>query len=129
MERLRLFERRIIRACTRPGRKPVTHYHFNNKSLYEGSGVDRIDRYMVSLSKKFLDNLPNVNNDIIRHCMGVHSTDYHLDPSKKYKSPFHLGALSGNNQLYNANGELTYYHRRYNSNNNDLVYNVQQNLA
>lgn len=125
MERLRLTERKYIRTCLHMGRKPGTYLHFNNKILYKKAKIDRMDRHLIKQAKKYFENIFHVENNLISTCLNNYNADYCLE--KQHKSPLHLKALLERNLLYDNQGQLTYYHRRLNPNNNSFVYNLNQN--
>lgn len=56
MERLRLFERKCLRACTSMYRSPQSNFikFFSNSKLYNTANVNRIDNFIINLIRKHI---------------------------------------------------------------------------
>lgn len=130
MEKIRLQERKFLRAAAEIKRKKGSFLFHNNNFLYNKSQVERIDRHMVSIAQKFFNNLPLVDNPLTNNLL-LEDPSYHLSDLNHYKSPLQLKSLFDINsdKLFNGNGELIFYHRRARPNlNGDLVYALGQNI-
>lgn len=69
MERMRLLERRVIRACTRMYRKPETEYQHNvsNNAIYDEANLVRIDRFILGLIRDHHQRAIESDNSLIGH--------------------------------------------------------------
>lgn len=130
MERLRTFERSILRICTGVYRQPFSggaefRKWFPNKCLYEKGETVRIDCFLVASAIKYLSKMQYVNNNLIKKYLEK-QTEIEFPLEEKYLSINYLQILSDNDQLY-VNKKLLFYHRRYKT--YDLantVYNTEQ---
>ena len=127
MERLRLFERKCIRACINYKRQPGSKYHFSNDILYDESSIERIDRFLVNNAIIYLKSTYSHHNSIINNC-GKFPIIHSLDSSYKFKPAHTLLHLSQANRLYDKDNKLIYYHRPYNILRTEKIYNTNQNI-
>lgn len=126
MERLRLLERKCLRACINYRRPRNQFIHISNKKLYEKANIVRIDKYMV---EQAIRQLVNINKEITPLLEDV----LHIDPNinrlaeDNYRTPWFIVNEKENDAL-NENHALTIYHRRryHRERNNNTVYNIGQ---
>lgn len=129
MEKLRIEERKILRACAEISRKPGSYLHINNNALYSSANTERLDRMMVSHARAFFQNFDNTENPLVTSMLEDCIAEYHLNDLNIFKSPLHLKCLLDTNTMFDDNGNLIFYHRRKQGNGNDLVYNINQNTT
>lgn len=124
MEKLRLFERRMLRACSNIHRKANSYEYVNNKKLYKETKAVRIDKYMINQCIKFFERSQQINNPLITSSTNITTI---AEEEYKYPPPCTIKYLHYTNQLYNHNNELTHYHKRSRpTTRGDLVYNIDQ---
>ena len=128
MERLRVFERKCIRACINYKRQTDTNYHISNDILYDESSIARIDRFLVTSAIKYLKLTTSHQNTIIKK-YGSFPIQHSLEDSFKFKPPHTLLHLYQSNKLYDKENKLIYYHRPYNIYRKDQIYNTNQNIT
>lgn len=132
MERLRIMERKFLRTCVNKKRKQGSYMYINNNELYSQTNTIRIDRLMVSHSKAFLESINDLDNVLINNMISEHREEYYLEESNIFKSPLHLSSLIANNNIYDGNNNLIYYHRRAfeerDHDHNNIVYNLNQGV-
>lgn len=131
MERLRAFERRILRVCSginyeeyRDGyRKRIP-----NNILYKKCEIERIDYFMVKTALKFLNNLNLVENDMLKdYANKQNEITYPIEET--FVSPIYLKVLNENNNIF-ENNKVMYYHRRFKTRDiNNTVYSVSQYIG
>jgi hypothetical protein len=83
MEKICVFERKILRLCTGLRRDPITKKFQPNSKLYEEANVTPVKFFMLNLAKKTLHNLEHhhdeslkiiINQEISSHLRYLHST-------------------------------------------------------
>lgn len=135
MERLRLAERRILRRCLGLGpRQNGTGQWINPscKQLYSESKiskVDRIDVWMTKLAIRFLEQCGHneSGNVLVGECQIGQQEFENIMQSGGALTPMALLNLKNSNRLYDNEGNLIYYHRKYGSYNmGSMVYNTAQ---
>ena len=128
MERLRIWERRIVSACL--NLKPRMHHSevFRKPScsiIYEKMCFERIDVFLMRTAIAFLQNSSNLRNSIVNNCL-TNSYDLESVRCHRYLSPTDILTLRDAGLLY-RDDRLLFYHRRINSRDiDDLVYNTAQ---
>lgn len=129
MERIRLHERKCLRACTNY-RRPIGDFrHVNNSILYRKADVPRIDSFLLKSALKFYEKVPNIQNDLIKTCVTFDNNYLNEIINSQYKPPYTLTYLYKNNHMINDQEQTVYYHRRNNQINHHIlntVYNVRQ---
>lgn len=65
MEILRALERQILRRCINYTRKPDGNHH-SNSYLYEKAKTPRLDKFLMSIAHRYLDNLKDFNNPLVQ---------------------------------------------------------------
>lgn len=113
MERLRMFERRCLRICLQlyATIQPDGQYkNVSNQRLYRESGVTRLDAFLVSSALRFLERTEQLDNELVQSLL---INDIDINNLGKYLSPLNIKTLYESNKLFNAAGELTFYHRKY----------------
>lgn len=128
MERIRIWERAILRACLGLRSFILSDGSFrrpSNKEVYERSGLQRIDRFLVKSGLKFVEKSQNINNEMIRSSLISNDDPPILE--KRHLSPADLTKLRDEGILYDNNSNLLFYHRRYKTFNiTDTVYITSQ---
>lgn len=119
MERLRSFERGVLRTATGYARPRGSFLHSNASNLYADASCPRIDRYMATrhcsfYSKLGLSNIPKFTK-IVRNFPIGSSTYPRIDL---------FSAMHNNNQLV-LNDQLIIFNKRYNGQ-PGLVYSINQ---
>ena len=69
MEKIRIFERKCLRSCTKLFRTPQSNYtkYYSNNKLYNSSNIIRIDNYIIKLIRNHINNSMNCEcNNIIK---------------------------------------------------------------
>lgn len=135
MERLRKAERRMLRHClgVRAKVDELGIWTFPScKVLYARSKmekVQRLDVWMTELAVKFLERCSHndVGNAHVEKCkLGNDEFDSIMQTGGAL-TPMGLLKLHENKILYNDDGKLVYYHRRYRkSHTQNYVYNTAQ---
>ena len=130
MERLRVFERYILRICSGLNRQTFNsnltfRKRISNKKIYNKCKIKRIDCFLIENGLRFLNNLPYVENNLINEYYNKqHEISFPF--SERYLSPIYLRQIQNQNLLY-RDKKLLFYHRRYNTYNiENLVYNTDQ---
>ena len=124
MEKIRLFERRMLRTCCSISRKPDTYEYVNNSTLYAESDVTRIDIAMVKNCIKFFNNIVSSENPLITDIN--RSFDTNRDLEVKYPLPYIIKYLNDISKLFTEDNKLLYYHKPLKQNSLQLVYNINQ---
>lgn len=121
VERIRRFERKLLRLCFNLSRINRKKY-VNSKVLYEN--IDRIDAYCVKLNIKIIEKIrQNANQKPYSNWKHILS-GYELTVNSHHKLPTHLWALDDLNELYDPDGRLLYFNHKKNS--NETVYITSQ---
>lgn len=126
MERIRKFERICLRGCVNYRRRIGSYKYINNSCLLQKANINRIDRILVELGLRYLEKLPQVNNRITDSLSAYHP-EYYENPNNFYFPPTRLSHLNKENKLFDSNGQLTFYHRRYDDSEGH-VYCINQNI-
>lgn len=108
MERLRVFERRCIRACINYRRPPDTYKTISNVELYKQGTTKRFDNFVIDNAIKTFDKWPAC--PFLQNCI-QHDIDQMNDPRAPYKPPWYIIHLLDTGQLY-ANSTPILYHTR-----------------
>lgn len=128
MERLRMWERRVLRTCLglRKGFMVNGSYRSTScRTIYDKTGFDRIDLFMMKGAEKFVEKSVLLENEIVAEALR-YSYDAQSIMSKKHLPPAAIPLLKNEGLLYIDN-RLLFYHRRYNSYDTaDVVYNTAQ---
>lgn len=122
MERIRIFERKCLRACLNY-RKPLdTHKSIRNSELYATSEMTRIDSFLINNTIKIFDNWPT--SELLQSCVQHDPTT--LDDSRTpYQPPWLIQHLMLTDQLYQDSTPLIYHKRhRINTRHLGLIYNT-----
>lgn len=128
MERLRKFERYILRICTGVYWQPIRDVFrkkISNSKLYNTCKIERIDNFLINSAIRFLDNTPNVDNALLLKYFEKEN-QIAFPFRERYLSPIHLNLLFKNSNLYTEN-KLLFYHRKFNTYNiTNHVYDTSQ---
>ena len=68
MERVRILERKCLRACLRLYRTPDSdwQHYVKNQTLYDTANITRIDSFLISLTRDYFSKLTEIDNPIIQ---------------------------------------------------------------
>lgn len=117
MERLRKVERKLLRACVNYQRPRNDYRLISNTALYNLANIQRIDSFLLTNAIKTLNNWPE--HEILQQC--IIEDVQHL--SGRFKPAWYIKHLNDNHLLFDGPVPI-YYHRAYNINRDDLVYNI-----
>lgn len=127
MERIRVWERRILSACLRlrPTYGPDGTIRWPScRQIYDGVEFDRIDVFLVKTALAFLEKSADLDNQLVRRCIERGGDDTVM--TYRYIPPAGLLTLRRNGRLF-VNDRLLYYHRRFGSLDlTDTVYTTDQ---
>lgn len=128
MERLRIWERRILVSCLglRPAMGPDGVMRRPScEMVYSVAGLERIDVFLVRCALGFLEKASTVDNGLVRGCLqGGISPGRLLEVP--HRPPVCLAGLEEQGLLF-RDGRLLFYNRRFGSTGiEDLVYNTAQ---
>lgn len=118
MEQIRLIERNILRSAGNFHRKRNEYYYANNKSLYENTNINRIDRYIVGANLNFIEKCFEHSNTIIN---SIALRFFNA----KYKCVAFLHFLNSRNLLF-IDKKLLIYNVGYRDEDR-IIYNTNQN--
>lgn len=67
MEKLRILERKCLRACLRLYRSQSSNgqQFISNQYIYEQAEIPRIDQFIIKLTRDYFCKLPNIDNNVI----------------------------------------------------------------
>lgn len=97
MERLRVAERRMIRAASNSYRKRGCYRHLKNEELYRKTAIDRIDNHLVKIIVKFFKSVHDSEDEFLRGIIEPYADAF------PYKTSSFLYHLSLENRLYDGN--------------------------
>lgn len=120
MERLRIAERKCIRACVNYRRETGSYLFCSNTKLYRQANINRIDRHLIELGQKFFRRITELDNS---SAIAATTTNITINTLSPYKPPW---LIMNNEIIFNTNGQLIYYHRRRNVGRNPTVYKIGQ---
>lgn len=93
MEKIRTYERKILRAATNSYRKPNSFYFVNNKLIYKRANIERIDRFLVKNNISFMKSVRGSSNNNLRRCI-AQTHDELTAYGPFFKSPFCFNRLT-----------------------------------
>jgi hypothetical protein len=106
MERIRIQERKILRQATGLTRKD-DGYFYNNQAVYDAARIQRIDKFMVNNTIKFVNKLHGMENNIIQQILRRETS--------LQDATFNIGhvlLLDERNMLFDGN-KITYFNGRF----------------
>lgn len=113
MEKLRVFERKCLRACTSLFRSADSNFlkYVSNKNLYNKSNIVRIDNFIISLIRNYIVRSTSGNeNNLI---MAPYFTDFGYIENALQKGlgpPESFLYLDKLNKIQDENGVPIFYH-------------------
>lgn len=126
MERIRLWERKMLRSCLGIRREQGSDGVYRlppNQQLYDQIGFKRVDAFLIDSALKFLGKAPNIGNGLVDACFDDLSS---IDRHRRLLPPAVLVQLEEENLLVGGD-EYIFYHRRYRTFDiSDLVYSTSQ---
>lgn len=130
MEKIRVFERKMLKYCLNLStvRTADGRYHSPSCStIYNTAKIERIDKFMTKLGLKFINGCTNSNNAIINNGLIREEDFIRFMQNDGYLSSMCLTYLDNHNLLFNENGNIVFYNRRYGTYNiDDLIYTTTQ---
>lgn len=126
MEKVRRYERMILRKSTGLHWNPGTEKRYSNYCIYSKCNIQRVDAYVIENNLRFIDKLKYINNELIReYTQKIQSISYPI--VDKYMSPLYIKVLEDNN-IFVKDGKNLFYHRRMNTLDieDNKVYNEDQ---
>lgn len=120
VEKIRLFERGVIRHAGNVHRAIGQFKYIKNESLYETTNITRIDRHMVHLAIKFFKRCSLIRRNKIPSIVNGPE-----DTSQRNMPVHHLKIINDRNELLTA-GNLMIFNRRRDLDNPRPVYSTGQ---
>lgn len=117
IEKIRLFERKILRRFSNKYRRRGSFKYCRNSELYQHSNMPRIDKQLAKINIKFFEKIERSPE----HSFLISNND---DSGLRNKNIDHLYRLHKCNQLF-INEKLLLFNRAY-SNPHQIVYNTDQ---
>lgn len=119
VEKIRLFERKIIRSAANVRRERNNYKYINNTKLYEQAGIARFDVHCCKLNFSFINRCKNNPHEHIRKIAELNGAC-----NKKYKMVSNLASLRDNDILLEDGKLLLFNKSKYDA--NKIVYNINQ---
>lgn len=133
MELLRKFERKCIRHCIGKFRKLGNdHHYFSNKTIYEESKINKIDSFIIKLTRNYFNKLSEIENSLV-----LQLANYDMDYIKStlesgFIPPEAFIYLDQNKYIQNDAKIPIIYHINRNSTDKRIKYpqnfNIQENI-
>lgn len=117
MERLRAFERSILKSATNTYRERGSYKHPNASIIYQRAKCARIDNFMVIRCSRFFKKTQKTN-------LAKFNSILNDRPIGRYHPVDYLYALHSNGRLFN-NGKISVFNTRY-SGEPGIVYSLNQ---
>lgn len=76
VEKIKKFERKMLRVCTGLYRKDDSLHFYSNKKLYDTSELQDIENFFKKICINFINRLPFLNNNLIDNVIN-HNTQQH----------------------------------------------------
>lgn len=118
MEKLRVFERKIIRAASNSYRRRGCYRHIRNEELYRKAAIDRIDNHLIKISVKFFRSVQDSEDEFLRGIIEPYAD------AVTFKTSSYLYHLSRENRLYT--GDLLLIFNTARANTGRMVYSTFQ---
>ncbi|XP_015438110.1 PREDICTED: uncharacterized protein LOC107193219 [Dufourea novaeangliae] len=113
MEKLRVFERKCIRACLSKYRSPESNYTklISNYKLYEEAKLVRIDIFMLKLIRDHWTKVHNItSNTLIAHSLYPNPLYFNYTRHTGYTPPESFVYLDGEGYIQNSDNIPLIYH-------------------
>lgn len=125
MERIRLDDRKCLRACTKYKEDRLENSAMSTiVLLYRKANVPRIDSFLLKSALKFYEKQPNIQNKLIKTCVNFDNNYLNESINSQYKPQYTLKYVYKKNHMINDQEETIYYHRRKNLINNHILNTV-----
>ena len=131
MEKIRIFERKCLRACTSLFRSPQSNYlkYVSNNKLYETADVIRIDNFIIQLTRiHIVAATQNTENNLIK--APYYADDKYISESLRngFVPPEAFVFLDKNKCIQNENFIPILYHNYRHANKKHIRYNYHLNI-
>lgn len=116
MERLRVFERKVLSRCLGLRMKITEQGNYirpSCKEIYDKSQINRIDCYMVGLAIDHLSKCQTHYNTMVQDCCTSREEYNHLWATGGYLTPMCLLHMWEDGKLMDSDDRLMFYHRRF----------------
>lgn len=116
MERIRVFERKMLRYSLGLRKMMTPQGQFRspaNRRVYGAAGIPRIDAFMVGMAVKHIDGYATHPNGMVRDSLPTRRRFDSLKTAGGILPPTCLLHMVEDGMMYDSNGRLMYYHRRY----------------
>lgn len=125
MEKIRLFERKCLRACTNTYRSEQSDYlHYtSNKKLLNIANINRIDMFIVKLIRNHFSRLHFSNNSEIWGCMYPNDAYYERALISGYIPPETFIYLDSRGYIVNSENAPLFYHVYRRATNKKTLFN------
>lgn len=120
MEKIRKFERKMLRACTQLYRKEDSTKYINSSKVYNAANCKRFDVFVNDVQMKFFEKLDETND--INTAAYAQCTNFEEMSNQRYKSPAYMYELAKNNLLM-EDSKLLYYNK---NRHNQIAYVTEQ---
>nr|XP_033336421.1 uncharacterized protein LOC117226293 [Megalopta genalis] len=113
MEKLRIFERRCLRACLNKYRTPESNFtkKIKNHKLYEDAKLIRIDLFILKLIRNHWANTRNINSNSLIFASTYPNPMYFTETMKTgYIPPESFIYLDSEGYIQNSNNVPIIYH-------------------
>lgn len=129
MERIRTFERKCLRACTKTYRTPESGYmkYVSNKKLYEKANVIRIDNFMISIIRRHILRCTRCEENNLIMAPYYSDENYIAECLKDGFVPSEAFLLiDKKGHIQDANGIPIFYHRYRRANNKNYEFDTNE---
>jgi hypothetical protein len=109
MEKLRTFERQVLRHTTGLYKQPGSYIYYRNAEVYNKAKIIRIDNFMTKQALKFVGRCATSENELVRNI-----TTQQVNTNDVYKGIQHLQQMHEENLLYDGD-KIKYYNGVYDS--------------
>ncbi|CAK9832643.1 RNA-directed DNA polymerase from mobile element jockey [Anthophora retusa] len=131
MEKIRIFERKCLRACTGKYRTPESNYTklISNHKLYELANINRIDLHMLKLIRNHWANIRSVKNNSLINSSIYPNTQYHEKTRHTgYIPPEAFIHLDSEGYIQDEDNTPLIYHITRKADDKRILYNTNINL-
>ncbi|KAL7292265.1 hypothetical protein TKK_0013878 [Trichogramma kaykai] len=112
MEKIRKFERACLRSSLHMYRRydSVNKPYYSNNALYNRAGIPRIDNYIIKLTRDYMANLANINNNYMSEFASIVRSSAINTAATGYISPHSFMYYDKKQLIQNSNNIPIIYH-------------------